>query len=580
MRTVGIKKLLLIEDNRGDARLLQEMLNEHQVQPTTLKCVSTMREAEAYLSRHDVDIIILDLGLPDAHGLEALRRAHAVAPHLPTVVLTGMDDEEFARQALQEGAQDYLIKGQIETRGLMRALRYAVERKAMEETARALSAAIVHSGEHDSLTGLPNRILLTDRAGQALAFASRHKKRAAVLFLDLDGFKRINDSLGHSTGDKLLQSIADRLAKCVRAGDTVSRQGGDEFVVLLSEVDKPEAAAVIAKRMIEAVGSPHVIDGVILHITTSIGVSIFPDDGLTADSLIKNADTAMYQAKAVGRQTYRFFTAAMNARAVERQALEEGLRFALARDEMELHYQPKIDLRTREISGAEALLRWTHPVRGEISPSAFIPIAEECGLIRPIGDWVLVKACRQARAWVDSGFIFGTMAVNVSAGQFSDEQFPNRVSSILEETGLDPRMLELEITESVLMKRIEATAVTLQAIRETGVQISIDDFGTGYSSLSYLQKFPVDILKIDRSFVREIGAENQGVLVATIINMARALKLRVIAEGIETLGQMKFLEKLACDEGQGYYFSEAVAPERFAKMLKRREKPSRLPIAA
>jgi diguanylate cyclase (GGDEF)-like protein len=580
MSEVAMKLLLLIEDNSGDARLLQEMFNEQDVQTTILKRVATMQEGEAYLSAHAVDLIILDLGLPDAQGVEALRRTHAAAPHLPTVVLTGRDDEDLARQALREGAQDYLIKGQIDARGLMRALRYAVDRKAMEEKARALSLEIVHTAEHDSLTGLPNRVLLTDRVGQALAFAARHKKRAAILFLDLDGFKRVNDSLGHSTGDKLLRSVAHRLRACVRNGDTVSRQGGDEFVVLLSEVDKPEAAAVIARRMLEAVSAPHSVDGDILHITTSIGVSIFPEDGRTAEALIKNADTAMYQAKEMGRQSYRFFTIAMNDRAVERQAIEEGLRCALERNEMKLHYQPKVDLRTGAICGAEALLRWTHPVRGEVPPCTFIPIAEECGLIRPIGDWVLATACRQAKAWVDAGLPLGSIAVNVSAGQFSDEEFPDRLLRILDETGLEPKILELEITESVLMKRIESTTQTLQAIRERGVQISIDDFGTGYSCLSYLQKFPVDILKIDQSFVQEIGPESPSVLVATIINMARALKLRVVAEGIETRGQMEFLEKLACDEGQGYYFCKPVSPESFALMLSAGAQPGRLPIAA
>jgi diguanylate cyclase (GGDEF)-like protein len=578
--TIAPTSLLLIEDNDGDARLLQEMFNEQAVQITALKRVTTMRDAETYLSTHHVDIIILDLGLPDAQGLEALRRTHTVAPHLPTVVLTGTDDEGLARLALQEGAQDYLIKGQIESRGLMRALRYAVDRKVMEEKARALSLEVVHTAEHDSLTGLPNRVLLHDRVGQALAVASRNKKRAAILFLDLDGFKHINDSLGHSTGDKLLRSIADRLSACVRSGDTVSRQGGDEFVVLLFEVDKPEAAAVIAKRMLEAVCAPHAIEGDVLHITTSIGLSIFPDDGLTADTLIKNADTAMYQAKEMGRHSYRFFTAAMNERAVERQALEEGLRCALERNELALHYQPKVDLKTGGICGAEALLRWTHPMRGEVPPSTFIPIAEQCGLIRSIGDWVLLKACRQAKEWVDAGLTFGSMAVNVSALQFSDEQFPGRVLAILEETGLDPTVLELEITESVLMKRIEATAFTLQAIREKGVRIAIDDFGTGYSCLGYLQKFPVDTLKIDQSFVQEIGLESQSVLVATIINMARALKLRVIAEGIETRVQMDFLENLSCDEGQGYYFCKAVPAAHFTKMLEAGEKRHGLPIAA
>jgi len=575
-----MKTILLIEDNSGDARLLQEMLNEQEADATMLVRVSTMREAETYLAAHAVDMVLLDLGLPDAEGLEALRRTRAVAPRLPTVVFTGMDDEELARQALLEGAQDYLIKGEIEGRGLVRALRYAIDRKAMEENARALTREIAHSAEHDSLTGLPNRVLLYDRVGQAIAHAERHGTKAAVLFLDLDGFKHINDSLGHSAGDKLLQSIAGRLGTCVRTGDTVSRQGGDEFVVLLSEVDKPEAAAIIGDRILRAVSTPHSINDDILHITTSVGISIFPDDGRTVEALIRNADTAMYQAKEMGRQSYRFFTPAMNDRAVERRALEEGLRYALERNEMQLHYQPKVDLRTGVVSGAEALLRWTHPVRGEVSPAAFIPIAEESGLIRSIGDWVLQEACRQAKAWVDGGLTFGTMAVNVSAVQFADKNFPDRLLAILDQTSLEPSALELELTESVLMKRVESTAETLQAIRERGVLISIDDFGTGYSCLSYLQNFPVDILKIDQSFVQGIGAKDQSVLVAAVIDMARALRLRVVAEGIETREQMDFLAGLGCDEGQGYYFCRAVGPEVFGEMLHTLNKRLPLQIAA
>jgi diguanylate cyclase (GGDEF)-like protein len=360
-------------------------------------------------------------------------------------VLSGLDDEDLARRALQEGAQDYLIKGQIETRGLMRALRYAFERKAMEEAARALTLEITRSAEHDSLTGLPNRILLHDRVGQTISHASRNKRKAAILFLDLDGFKHINDSLGHSTGDKLLQSVASRLVTCTRSCDTVSRQGGDEFVVLLSEVDSPEAAAVVAARILEAVRAVHRIGDDSLHITTSVGISIFPEDGVTSDALIKNADTAMYHAKDMGRQCYRYFTPAMNARAVERQAIEEGLRTAVGRNEMTLHYQPKVDLKSGRIAGAEALLRWTHPVRGEISPYAFIPVAEQCGLIRSIGDWVLLEACQQAQTWVDQGLNCATIAVNVSAVQFTGEGFLDRLTEILKQTGLDPQSLELEL---------------------------------------------------------------------------------------------------------------------------------------
>jgi len=688
----SIKILLLVEDNPGDARLLREMLNEQGSQHTELTHVEYMREAEKHLAEHIVDLILLDLGLPDAHGLTAVRRAHTVAPRVPLVVLTGMDDEALASQALQEGAQDYLIKGQIDARGLLRSLRYAVERKAMEEAlfvekeraqvtlncigdavactdslgkvtflnlvaekmtgwllqqaaglplgevfrvldaasretppnpveaavgqnctahlqsncvlvrrdgfeipiedsvspihdregnatgavivfrdvsaARAMADQITHSAEHDFLTGLPNRMLLNDRVNQAIALAPRHHKRVAVLFLDLDGFKHINDSLGHPTGDKLLQSIAKRLVECVRGSDTVSRQGGDEFVVLLSEVERSEDTAITARRMLQSVAEAHSIDHHDLHVTTSIGVSVFPDDGLDAETLIKNADTAMYQAKENGRQSYKFFKPAMNVRAVERQAIEESLRRALERQEFAVHYQPKVSLKTGEITGAEALLRWTHPVRGPIPPGQFIPIAEDCGLIRPIGNWILREACRQARAWLDAGLPLASMAVNISAVQFRNENFLQGVFSTLEETGLDPKYLELELTESVLMKHAESTEVILKTLRARGVQLAVDDFGTGYSSLSYLRRFAIDALKIDQSFVRQITTTpSETTIVTAVISMGRSLNLRVVAEGVETTEELAFLQAHQCDQAQGYYFSRPVAAPQFADLL-------------
>jgi diguanylate cyclase (GGDEF)-like protein/PAS domain S-box-containing protein len=699
MSKKSIKTVLLIEDNPGDARLLREMLQEEGLYSSELLHADSMGCAEKILAEHAVDIILLDLGLPDAQGLEAVRRAHAVAPRVPLVVLTGLDDEVLAAQALQEGAQDYLIKGQIsssvgqvETRGLLRALRYAVERKSMEDAlfmeteraqvtlnsigeavictdivgkvtflnpvaekltgwslqdaagrpmvevfqvldatsrettpnpmemavdqnrvvhlplncilirrdglevpiedcvapihdlegeiagavivfrdvsaARAMTAQIAHTAQHDFLTGLPNRMLLNDRVGQAIAFAQRHEKQVAVLFLDLDGFKHINDSLGHPIGDKLLQSIASRLVECVRGADTVSRQGGDEFVVLLSELEQSEDAVHTARRMLQVVAEAHSIDQHDLHVTTSIGVSVYPDDGLDAETLIKNADTAMYQAKENGRQSYRFFKPAMNVRAVERQSIEESLRRALERNEFTLHYQPKIDLRTGAITGAEALLRWTHPTHGLVSPARFIPVAEDCGLILPIGAWVLREACGQARAWVDAGLPVATMAVNVSAMEFQNENFLRNLTAILAETGLDPSSLELELTESVLMRRAESTASILQSVREKGVQVAVDDFGTGYSSLSYLRKFPVDALKIDQSFVRQISDGEDTTIVTAVIAMARSLKLRVVAEGVETVGELTFLRAHQCDEAQGYYFSRPVPPQQFARLLK------------
>ena len=434
--------------------------------------------------------------------------------------------------------------------------------------ARAMSVQMAYSAGHDFLTGLPNRMVFKDRLSQAIASAQRYNKQVAVLFLDLDGFKHINDSLGHPIGDKLLQSISKRLINCVRSSDTVSRQGGDEFIVLLSEVRHAEDAAITARRMLQAVAEAHSIDRRDLHITTSIGVSVFPEDGQNSETLIKNADTAMYQAKENGPTSYQFFTPAMNVRAVERQSIEEDLRGALERHELTLHYQPIIDLKTGLIAGAEALLRWTHPTRGPIPPMQFIPVAEDCGLILPIGAWVLREACRQAEEWADAGLPAMTMSVNVSAVQFRNEKFLENLTAILDETGLDPKRLELELTESVLMKRAEATASILRTLRDRGVQVSVDDFGTGYSSLSYLRKFPIDALKIDQSFIRQISTAGEDTtIVAAVISMARDLRLRVVAEGVEKLEELEFLRAHQCDEVQGFYFSRPVPPQQFVKLL-------------
>jgi EAL domain-containing protein (putative c-di-GMP-specific phosphodiesterase class I) len=321
--------------------------------------------------------------------------------------------------------------------------------------------------------------------------------------------------------------------------------------------------------MLEAVAQPHHVDHHDLHVTASIGVSVYPDDGLDAEALIKNADTAMYQAKENGRRSFQFFKPAMNARAVERQFIEEGLRRALERREFALHYQPKVNLTTGAITGAEALIRWTHPTRGPVSPADFIPVAEDCGLILPIGAWVLREACEQARAWMDAGLPVTSMAVNVSAMEFRDKSFLDRLFATLAETGLDPRALELELTESVLMKHAASTAIILQALRKRGIQIAVDDFGTGYSSLSYLQRFPVDAVKIDQSFVRQIStAGADTTIVKAVIGMARGLKLRVIAEGVETLEQVAFLRAYRCEEAQGYYFGRPVPAQQFEMLLK------------
>ena len=433
---------------------------------------------------------------------------------------------------------------------------------------RGMIRRMSHLAQHDFLTDLPNRMLLNDRLCQAIELAQRHKQKLAVLFVDLDQFKYINDSLGHNIGDELLKVLGLRLLACVRGSDTVSRLGGDEFVVLLPEIDRVESAAFLAEKMRVTISAPHAIAGHELHLTASIGISVYPADGIDADTLIRNADTAMYHAKAHGRDSVAFFRPDMNVRAVERQSVEEDLRRALEHGEFILEYQPRVDLESGAVTGAEALVRWQHPVRGRLEPAQFIAIAEDCGLIIPIGRWVLREACAQARAWIDAGHPIGQMAVNVSSVEFASKPFLENLCSILDETGLEARFLELELTESVLMRNVDTTDQVLRELQTLGVGLAIDDFGTGYSSLSYLKRFPIDTLKIDQSFLRDlsIGAIDQPIVTA-VIAIGRSLQQIVVAEGVETAGQLAFLQSLKCAEGQGFHFSTPLPAKDFAALF-------------
>jgi len=434
--------------------------------------------------------------------------------------------------------------------------------------ARAVVMEMSHLAQHDALTDLPNRIMLNDRLTQAISLARRNHHLLAVLFLDLDGFKNINDSLGHSIGDKLLQSVSTRLLACVRKSDTVSRQGGDEFVVLLPEVTQAADAAISAAKIITELKNAHSIGEHRLHVTASIGISTYPDHGENGETLIKNADTAMYHAKQCGRDNYQFFKPDMSLRAVERQSLEGQLRYALERQELMLHYQPKVNLKTGAIVGVEALLRWQHPLRGLLLPGQFLTIAEDTGMIVAIGQWVLCEACRQTREWLDAGLPAVPVAVNISSLEFRSEQFLEHVQAALKDTCLDPRYLELELTETVLMRHAESTTYMLGKLKAIGVRLAVDDFGTGYSSLSYLTRFPIDSLKLDQSFVHNIiTGSNDAIVISSVISMAKSLKQSVIAEGVETIEELAFLQAHGCDEGQGYYFSRPAAAQQFANLL-------------
>ena len=687
-------KILLIENDTAAASRIRAALDENGSGPFDLEWVRQLSDGLGRVQERGergIDAVVLELSLPDSRGMETFDKLFSAAPYIPILVMAGNGNEALAKEAVGRGAQDYLLPGHLDGYSLSRALRNAIERKAVEDAlyvereravvtlnsigdavlstdisgkitylnlvaetmtgwrreeatgkllvevfriidgttrkpardplemaveqnrtvgltvncilirrdgfesaiedsaapihdragrvlgavivfhdvsaARAMTVQMTHSAQHDLVTNLPNRLLLNDRINQSIALARRQKRPVAVIFLDLDHFKFVNDSLGHATGDKLLESVSKRLLAAVRGADTVSRQGGDEFVILLSEIAHSEDAATSAAKILLALNAPHSIAGQVLHIDGSIGISIYPEDGQDAETLIKNADTAMYHAKENGRNNFQFFTPDMNLKAVRRQSLEGSLRQALEREEFFLHYQPKVNLQTGEITGVEALIRWQQ-AEGLLLPSQFVAIAEDCGLILPIGRWVLREACRQARAWQLAGLPFNRISINVSAVEFRDKGFVEGLRTILSETGLEARYLDLELTEGVLMKDAESTAAVLQELKMLGVHLAVDDFGTGYSSLSYLQQFPIDVLKIDKSFVHQISGDlNDSAIVSAIIEMGKSLKHRVIAEGIETEEQLAFLRARHCAEGQGYLFSPPVAAVQLAALL-------------
>jgi diguanylate cyclase (GGDEF)-like protein len=434
--------------------------------------------------------------------------------------------------------------------------------------ARVLSLKMSHLAQHDGLTGLPNRTLFNDRLRQAMAMALRHRTKLAVLYVDIDRFKHVNDSAGHTAGDRLLQSVANRLLDCVRSSDTVSRQGGDEFAVLLCDVASAKDAAGAAEKMLLALGRPYRVDELELHVSASIGIAVYPEDGTTCEALLKDADVAMYRAKDCGRNNYQFFKTEMNRYALERHGLENDLHGALERREFVLHYQPKVNLLTGAMTGVEALLRWRHPKHRLIRPSRFISIAENNGLIVPIGKWVLAEACRQVKAWQVGGSTPVGIAVNVSPVELRAKGYVAGVQRVLSETGLAASRLELEITETFLMQDTIRTAMVLDELKEMGVRLALDDFGTGYSSLSFLKRFPIDTLKIDHSFVRDLATDTDDAgIVSAVVDMGKNLNMRVVAEGVETLEQYAFLKRHRCPEAQGFYFSKPMSATAIARLF-------------
>jgi len=554
------QRVLLIEDNPGDVRLIREMLSQGEDGLFQLDCVGRLSQGLEYLSTRSTGVVLLDLSLPDSYGFDTFLKVYAHSPKVPIIVLTGHDDQTVALSAVKTGAQDYLVKGKLDRELLLRSMQYSIERKRYQEQ-------LEYQANYDALTGLPNRNLLHDRLKQSV-FAQRFVRSIGVVFLDIDHFKFVNDSLGHNAGDKLLQRVAERLLESVRDGDTVARLGGDEFILILNDQTGQEIIYRAMQRIITRVAEPIEIDGQELLVTASAGISLYPQDGPDVETLLKNADAAMYRAKEKGRNNFQFYTAEMNRQVNERLKMETSLRRALERREFELYYQPRICVTSGALVGCEALLRWQHPELGLTLPERFIGLAEETGLIVPIGEWVIRSACAQARAWQKQGRPPVTVSVNLSMRQFKQEGLAAVVDEALHQSGLAPRNLEMELTESLVMQDTEAAIRVLERLREIGVELSVDDFGTGHSSLAYLTRLPISALKIDQSFVQAVrgtGQSDEGIVAQAIISLAHNLKLKVVGEGVETNAQFEFLRKHSCDEVQGYHFGRPMPAAEFER---------------
>jgi len=565
-------RVLLVEESDAVAESIQQVLTKAIFTTHHVTRVGRLAEAIGALSAFRFDALLLDLRLPDSSGLETLLRIQPRAAELalPIVVLSESADETVAIEATTKGAQDYLIRGEFEARVLIRTIQHAIDHQAMEVRLDEARERELYLGTHDGLTTLPNRALFIDRLSQALLTARRHQRWLGVLFLDLDRFKTINETLGQSVGDQVLQATARRLRGTLRASDTAARISGDEFAVLLPELSQGLDAAKVAHNIERSLCPPFRLPGKEISVTASIGIAISPEDGQDAETLIGNAEVALKSAKESGGKSRRFYTEGMNASSLRLLNLEGELRRAIEDDQeqLALYYQPIVDGRTGRIIGAEALARWNHPRLGMISPGEFIRIAETRGLMSPLGAWALRAACRQIRNWRLADHPPIPVTVNVSPTQFWDADFLGLLMQTLQDTEVDGRLLQVEITEGCVIRDVDMVVETLDVVQQCGVQTVIDDFGTGFSSLSVLRRLPLDALKIDRSFVDECTRDPGSATITTaIIGLAKSLGLRVVAEGVETEEQRRFLAENGCSAMQGFLFSRPRPVDQFTELI-------------
>ncbi len=571
MGTVDVDKntisLLYVEDSPAIRELVALLISRRFPQLKLVLAKNGQEGFECY-TRLRPDIILTDIRMPVMDGIQMAGKIKALDKGAKIIVITAFSDVESLVESINLGINHYVMKP-IKTEKLTAAIEKSLNDIQMERQLRQQNEDILQLAYYDSLTGLPNRQLFKEILNQALAHAQRHKGQLAILFLDLDRFKVINDTLGHAVGDQLLQAAALRLKQCCRRyEEMVSRRGGDEFIILLPDLENVREAVNVARKIIETFAMPFIIPGHELYIGTCIGISFFPNDGRDGDTLVRNADMAMYCAKEQGRNRYHLYDPALEEQAAWRHEMETSLRMAQKKGELFLNYQPEVNVKTGRVFSVEALLRWQHPEMGLVLPKQFIQLAEETGMILPIGEWVLRTACAQNKAWQDARYPNKRVAVNLSPRQVQNENLADMVESILSETGLEPRWLELEVTEEMLLQDMDTVIRTLRRLSYLGVHISIDDFGTGYSSLSYIKKLPIHTLKIDQSFISDITVNpDDSAIAGAIITMAKSLRLDVIAEGVEVEEQLRFLYALNCSKMQGYFFSLPVPADEFSPFI-------------